>query len=340
MSESLHSRLHHSRHWGIVLAAGDGTRIQHYVARLKGRAVPKQYVNFLGPRSLLEHTFERAEKLIAPARIFTVVGKHHLQYEEARQQLARRKKDTVIVQPANKETGPGILLPLMHLHKRAPEAIVSIYPSDHFILENDRFMDHVDLAVQAVTSDPSHLVLLATEPHEPEIEYGYVLPSNDSAQLNIYGTKQVLRFIEKPGAGIVSHLIERGGLWNTMVMVFAVKTVLDMFERIQPEVFNSFRRILDAIDTPHEEATIEEVYRNLQPVNFSKGFLERLPDSYPRAIHVMPVLQVLWSDWGSRERVLKARRLLKQSTQRRTSVGASLDHLHALPSSVDRLSVA
>ena len=35
------------------------------------------------------------------------------------------------------ETGPGILLPLVHIYKRCPEAIVSVFPSDHFILEEE-----------------------------------------------------------------------------------------------------------------------------------------------------------------------------------------------------------
>ena len=89
--------------------------------------------------------------------------------------MSSRDQDTVIVQPANKETGPGILLPLMYLYKRCPEAIVSVFPSDHFILEEDRFMAHVDLAAQAVARNPSRIVLLAMEAHAPEVEYGYVV---------------------------------------------------------------------------------------------------------------------------------------------------------------------
>jgi mannose-1-phosphate guanylyltransferase len=59
---------------------------------------------------MLEHTFQRAEKLIPPEQILIIVGKHHLQHVEVRRQLSGRDQDTVIVQPANKETGPGILL--------------------------------------------------------------------------------------------------------------------------------------------------------------------------------------------------------------------------------------
>jgi mannose-1-phosphate guanylyltransferase len=92
---------------------------------------------------MLEHTLHRAEKLISPERLFTVVCRDHLDHAR---QIASRPKGTVIIQPENKETGPGLLLPLAHLCKHYPDSLV-ILPSDHFISEEDLFMDHVDLAL-------------------------------------------------------------------------------------------------------------------------------------------------------------------------------------------------
>jgi mannose-1-phosphate guanylyltransferase len=132
---------------------------------------------------MIEHTFQRAEKLIPPGKIITIVGKYHLEHVEVRRQLASRHKSTVVVQPANKETGPGILLPLMHICKRCPDAIVSVFPSDHFILEEDRFMAHVDLAAQAVARNPSRVVLLAMEAQAAEEEYGYVVPREHGGEI-------------------------------------------------------------------------------------------------------------------------------------------------------------
>jgi len=306
---------HRSAHWGLVLAAGDGTRLQPYIERLKGKQLPKQFVNFIGQRSMLEHTFQRVETRIATDKVLTIVGRHHLQFDEVRRQLAGRPEATIIVQPANKETGPGILLPLVHLYKRDPKAIVSVFPSDHFILEEERFMAHIDLALQAVASDPSRMVILATEAQDAEVEYGYVLAGENNAGFDFYGTRPVARFIEKPAKEVAGHLVLAGGLWNTMVMVFKVKTVLEMFARIQPVAFQRFMVILEAIGTPYEQNTVEQVYRNLEPINFSKGFLEHVPRHYPRAIHVLPVLQVFWSDWGSRKRVIETKRVLRKAAQ-------------------------
>jgi mannose-1-phosphate guanylyltransferase len=40
---------------------------------------------------------------------------------------------TVLVQPANRETAPGLFLPLLWIARRDPEATVVVFPADHFI---------------------------------------------------------------------------------------------------------------------------------------------------------------------------------------------------------------
>ena len=306
--------------WGLVLSAGDGKRLQSYVRERRGLDLPKQYVNFIGYRSMLKHTFDRAEKLIPAKQILTVISQDHLCFPEVRRQLANRPSENIIVQPANKETGPGIFLPLMYLYKRCPEAIVSVFPSDHFILEEDRFMDHVKLAVQSVAHDPSRIVLLAMEAQSPEVEYGYIVPRADDGQVNFWGTRGAANFVEKPDLAGALELIRAGGLWNTMIMVFKVRTVLKMLQRLFPTAYLQFARIFAAIGTPEEKQAVESVYQTLAPMNFSKGFLEKIAATDPAAISVLPVLEVFWSDWGSPERLNKVLELLgqRQSTAKPT----------------------
>ena len=161
---------------GIILSGGNGKRLRDFVFRRRADYLPKQYLNIIGKRSMLEHTFQRAEKLIPAQKLLVVIAKEHLQFDEVRHQIAPRPRECIVIQPENKDTGPGILLPLMHLYKRYPDAIVALFPSDHFILEEDLFMQHVDRAFRAVESDGSRIVLLGLEPNEPDPEYGYIVP--------------------------------------------------------------------------------------------------------------------------------------------------------------------
>lgn len=297
---------------GIVLAAGEGKRLEPYVQEITGEPLPKQYVNLIGKRSMLEDTFHRAEKLIPQERLLTVVSRQHLLHTEVRRQIASRPIDTIVMQPANKDTGPGILLPLMFVYKRHPDAVVAIFPSDHFVLEENRFMEHINIALQAIEHDPSRMILLAIEPHEPEPEYGYILPHTQSGKPCRFGIKRVAAFLEKPSADLAAKLVSAGALWNTMTMVVRAHTLLQLVRLVQPDLYNHFCRILDALETRDERLTIDEVYRNLMPINFSKQILERIAAGYSRSISVLPVNKVYWSDLGSRERVLRVRRRLNQ----------------------------
>ena len=292
---------------GIVLAGGDGLRLKPFICRLKGRnALPKQYVNVIGSRSMLEHTFDRAERLIFPERIFTVVSQDHVVYPEVQRQLSSRPSGTVIVQPENKGTGPGILLPLLYIHKRYPNSTVAVFPSDHFIVDEDLFMHYVDVACLVADGYPSRIVLLGIKPDRPEPEYGYIVPDGEIEALRPVGIHNIRLFVEKPDPALARGLVVGGGLWNVMVLAFRTDTLLGLVHRLAPGLYDCFQDILRAIGTCNERPVIEEIYRNLKPVNFSEVILQGLSLLRPSRMSVLPVSGVYWSDWGSRRRVMSA----------------------------------
>ena len=168
----------HTNLWGLGLAGGEGKRLEGFIRDHCGECLPKQYKNFVATRSMLDHTFARAERVIPHERLLSIVSEQHLRLPEACRQLSGRSPGSVIVQPENKDTGIGLLLPLTYLYRRRPDATIAVFPSNHFILEEDRFLDHVVLAARAVQHDPSQLELLGMEAQWPETEYGYVVPRN------------------------------------------------------------------------------------------------------------------------------------------------------------------
>ncbi len=274
---------------GIVLAGGAGQRLRPFIQRMRGDALPKQYVCFSGSRSLLEQTFDRVERLLPSERVSTVAGRSHLAFPEARGQLGCRVPGTVILQPENRETAPGVLLPLLYLEARYPDAVVAVFPSDHCIDRDGLFMGYVDLAFRAVEVNPTDLVLLGVEPQHAEHEYGYIIPSLRQRSGPLPGTRRVLRFVEKPTIDSARELVERGGLWNTMVMAFRPKTLLEVVARVAPALRRAFDRIRRAIGTPLEHDVVEEVYQHLQPVNFSRAILESIPGQRSPSLLVLPV---------------------------------------------------
>jgi mannose-1-phosphate guanylyltransferase len=116
--------------------------------------------------------------------------------------------------------------------------------------------------------------------------------------------RRVLTFVEKPPPETAESLAQRGGLWNTMVMVCRPKAMLDLVARVAPTLRSAFERVRLAIDTPQETRVVEEVYRDLEPVNFSRTVIEAIPGRRSPSLLVLPVRGVSWSDWGSEQRIL------------------------------------
>jgi mannose-1-phosphate guanylyltransferase len=288
---------------GIVLAGGEGKRLQPFIKSLGKGTLPKQYVNFIGSRSMLEHTLQRAEKLIPSERVLTIITESHLRYPEVREQCSSRPKDTVIVQPENKETGPGLIFPLMYLYKRYPNSLVLILPSDHFIWQEDRLMDHARLACLAVKRDPSRLILLGVKPDRDEPEYGYLLPNKKLLGIGP-NMSEISWFIEKPDQKTARRLIRAGGLWNTMIMAFKTKTMLHWMGKLVPMLYRQFQQVYEAIGTPGETDVVRNIYPRLKPMNFSKEFLEPMVKNYPSSLVALPIDNLLWSDWGTASRIM------------------------------------
>src|SRR5262245_39226284 len=163
---------HESHLWGIILAGGEGKRLQSFIKTRFGEERPKQFCTFVGTRSMLRHTVDRAKMLMPEDRLLTVVNHSHLKYVE--EQLYDQPMENIIVQPLSRETGPGILLPLLHIAHRDPEAVVAVFPSDHFILDEQRFAELVRLAYGFALSRPHLPVVLGIDPKYPEPGYGWI----------------------------------------------------------------------------------------------------------------------------------------------------------------------
>lgn len=295
---------HSSIRCGIVLSAGEGKRLKPFIQQLRGDTLPKQYVSFSGTGSMLEQTYFRAERLIPGDRIFTVIDPLHLEHAEVCRQICRRPKGTVVLQPKNKETGPGLLLPLTHLSSRYPDSTVAVFPSDHYIEQEALFTNYVDLAFRLIEEDPSKVILLGIQPHSPDPEYGYILPGEEIKPFIPSGARSVSCFIEKPVTPLTEELIRHGALWNTMVMVFKTRTLLNLVRNLVPQMYIPFEEIGKCIGTPSESEVVEAVYRDLQPANFSKDFLEILSIEAPASLALLPVQGVYWNDWGSAQRIV------------------------------------
>jgi mannose-1-phosphate guanylyltransferase len=288
----------------LLLAGGGGTRLRDLTCKIAGFPIPKQYCRLWKGSSLLEATISRARLFAPHDRIHVVINENHI--DLAKDQVGSLPNSNVIVQPLNRDTGPGMIYALLHLERAHPNATVAVFPTDHYIDKDWAFITHVFRAVNAITRMPDKIAILGIAPDRPETGYGYILPAGP---LKMAGrayrerSYHVGAFTEKPNYTDAQAIIERGGLWNTFVMVFRLPRMLELLQGLVPDEFEKLSELRYA------PAKATDIYPALKSWNLSTHVLARIPQH----LIVLRVANVSWSDWGTRESVERTYRALKQA---------------------------
>ncbi len=284
--------------WSVVLAGGDGQRTKEFIRHWLGSETPKQFCTFVGTRSMLQHTLDRAIQLTPWERVVVSAARHH--QGELWQQLEGRPAGMVLLQPKNVGTAAGILLPLTFILARDPEATVVIYPSDHFVHPEDAFIVAVDQAVRASALLGGRAVLLGAKPENLELEYGWIKPGRFVGWTGKAAVRAVDTFLEKPDEAAAREAMLTGSLWNTMVVAAKGKELWNLGRKCVPEMMPLFERLKTTIDTTEELNVLDEIYETMPRRNFSSDILQDAPER----LAVMELKDVLWSDWGNAERIV------------------------------------
>lgn len=286
--------------WAVILAGGDGTRLQSMTRAITGDNRPKQFVPVIGRSTLLNQTRRRVALSTAPERTLIVVTKKHRRFYKP---LANEISPSLLLeQPLNKGTAPAILYALLQVAAKSPEATVALFPSDHFFADDEAFMSHVDVATDAVQVQPDAVILLGITPFAPETEYGWIEPQPSILASAEKSITRVSKFWEKPNLNLATSLMTRGCLWNSFVMVGRVDALLKMTRVAIPEMYAAFESITPTFETAAHDKALAELYSHIEDSNFSHQVLAIRPED----LMVMKVGDVGWSDLGDPNRVLSA----------------------------------
>jgi mannose-1-phosphate guanylyltransferase len=280
--------------WALILAGGDGTRLRSLTSQISGDPLPKQFCPMIDGDTLLDRTRRRADLLARPDQQVIVVSRpHEPYYRGLAQELA---PDRLVVQPSNLGTGPGVLYPLLRIHRLAGNVTVAIFPSDHYISDDIAFIAYVRNAQELVEHRPQVVVLLGIEAQSPETEYGWI----ERAPWPLDGEVgyPVLRFWEKPSLALAERLLRVGALWNSFVMVGRIDAFLGLIAAGAPELAAAFTPVRTAA-TQREAEMVERIYATIPALNFS----ERVLMPAARRLGTVRVKDVEWSDWGHPARV-------------------------------------
>ncbi|MBI4239158.1 MAG: NTP transferase domain-containing protein [Deltaproteobacteria bacterium] len=278
--------------WVIVLAGGEGRRLQSLTRDEHGVAVPKQYCALHGQPSFFQTALARARQLVPPERIVIVVAESHWPWwmDEAEALTFEH----LLVQPLNRGTAVGIFLPLLHILQHDPEAHIVVLPSDHFIEDESVVRLALEEAL-LTTRQGRHLVLLGVTPEYPDTEYGWIVPGS-TREGNGCGVEG---FREKPTLEVATALMARGAVWNSFMFAARGEQLLRFYLTCLPQVARMFLRRFSAGLHSAALEPLRVLYEGLPTVDFSADLLERMAQQ----LWMLPVPACGWSDLGTPERI-------------------------------------
>lgn len=289
--------------WAIVLAGGEGQRLRYLTRYVCGDDRPKQFAALLGGRSLLRQTLDRIRPQIPVARTVVVTRARDAEY--VAQEFARGEAPECLLQPEDRGTAAAILWAAHLIRRREPDAVAVVFPSDHYVDGELEFMGHVFDVVAFVRRRGERLVLIGAIPTEADTEYGWIEPGEPVGGIRGRAVYGVTRFCEKPSPAVARAFRDAGAFWNTFILVSPVATLAAVGAATVPQLNARLERLAAAGDAPEALREARQTFALAPSASFSRDVLERLP----LALAVSPLpSRVVWTDWGTRERVVASLR--------------------------------
>lgn len=292
--------MHAGQSWAIVLAAGAGARLSRVTSDELGRVVPKQFCSLRGGRSLLRDALARAASVAPVERILVVVAAEHRPYFEL--ELADLPRDNLIVQPRNRGTAAGILLPLLALLERDSDARVAVLPSDHYVRHERVLTTVLERAVRGLDDGARALTLLGITPDSAETGYGWIVAERAAVRL-----RRVRAFVEKPAPDVARALFDAGGLWNSFLFAVRGAALAELYAERLPGLFAEFR---SAFAAPLERRAplLRATYAQIGALDFCRDLLEVARER----LRVIDVPSCGWTDLGTPRRLADCLRQLPE----------------------------
>ena len=273
-------------YYAIIMAGGIGTRFWPY----SRSSHPKQFIDILGVgKSLLQLTYERFLKNFEKDNIFIVANQTYTGL--INEQIPGINKDCILEEPLAKNTAACIAYACTKIHKSNTHAICVVAPSDHLILDEEKFIENVMQAIQFAKKNEV-LVTLGIRPTRPDTGYGYIQFIEEKNEIeNIYKVKT---FTEKPTVELATTFVESGDfLWNAGIFIWSSSAIKNAFKQYVPEMYALFKEASKSYFTSNEQKTILHIYEQCRSVSIDYAVMEKASNAF-----VIPA-DFVWSDLGT-----------------------------------------
>ncbi len=249
---------------------------------------PKQFLDFFGTgRSLLQTAFDRMQGIVPVDNIILITNE---MYEPIiKEQLPEIDQRQILLEPVRRNTAPCIAWAAHHIKAINPDAKMMVAPSDHLILNVERFRDSVVKAFEFIENRDA-LVTMGIKPSRPETGYGYIQVGE-----NIEGNFSAVKtFTEKPNEELARVFLKSGEFfWNSGMFFWSADSILKALNDYSPDVNIVFERGEKYFGTDQEQQYIDTHFEESPSISIDFAVMEKAPNVYVETVDFG------WNDLGT-----------------------------------------
>jgi mannose-1-phosphate guanylyltransferase len=291
-------------YYAVIMAGGGGTRLWP----LSRKERPKQSLRLLGERTMFQTAADRLAPLFPPEKILVVTSDRYA--GDLQTQWPGVPQTNYILEPAPRGTAPAIALSALEIRQRDPQGVMACLTADHFIRNEERFLQLLVAAREVAEQD--YLVTLGIAPTSPATGFGYIQRGARLGEFRGFEAFRAERFKEKPSAAEAERLVADGRhSWNSGMFVWRVSRIWAEFQRQMPHLASA----VEGFETAPERRQAE--WDMVPNTTIDYGIMEGARD-----VAVIPADGLGWSDIGTWEALLD---LLERDSAGNVVVGA--DHV-------------
>ena len=285
--------------YAVVMAGGRGERFWPE-SRLSR---PKQFLDLLSGKSMIEQTVDRLLPLFCPDHILVIT--HERYAGIVRELLPDLPEQNILPEPAARDTAPCIALAAAQAERFARERgeqdpVLCVVPSDHVIQETAAFCQVLRDGCCLARFEPC-IVTVGIRPTFPCTGYGYIrigdrLESPIRLETEMY---RGLEFREKPDESTAEAYLKSGCYrWNGGMFMMACSTLVQAFRKEAPEMYAFYERLVSCFRNADGEKEIHlerfrKVYETAPRISIDYAVMEKV------SCLVVADCSFSWDDLGS-----------------------------------------
>lgn len=270
-----------------IMAGGIGSRFWP-MSRSK---YPKQFLPITGiGESLLQTTYRRFAKLVPEEQILVVSSEQYRNLIV--EQLPRLRRENILCEPMSKNTAPCVAYVSFVLRERNSEASLICAPSDHYVENEEEFINICHKSLEFVSKNKRYFVTLGIKPTVPHSGYGYIqyVPEDINEEF-----RRVKTFTEKPTLELAKTFVEDGYfLWNAGLFIANNMFILEMIRQYCRGIYDLFNSHAKLLNTLMEKQALEKIYPLCPANSFDYAVMEKTRNQ----VYVIEA-NLGWSDLGS-----------------------------------------